>query len=108
MIGKWKTPQARQRSLMALADSRACGKSNRWRGQIARGKHCHPLVNRLVDLLNEDMISMDEAGRRAGLNGRTISDWRKTRNPSFRDLEAAFNTLGYDLRPVKRREKIAA
>lgn len=69
----------------------------RWRGKIPQPKHCHPLVRRLIDLMNTDRTTTAEVAYRAGFRPRTVSCWRYNRMPRLDNFEAALNVLGYRL-----------
>lgn len=94
-------PDGRRRQLLALADG--MGRGKRWRGRLAVPTNAHPLVRELFEIMNEQHVAMRDAGKRAGVQFATISDWRYRANPSIVTLGAVLNVLGYELKIVKRK-----
>jgi hypothetical protein len=75
----------------------------RWRGKIPIPDHAHPLVRRLIELANQDQTTMGEVAVRAGLQPKTVCNWRYRNSPRIGDYEAAVNALGYEIKIVERR-----
>lgn len=74
----------------------------RWRGKLPIPQHCHPLVRRFVQELNEQQTTIREVAERAQFQPGTISDWRYFREPRLSDFEAVLNVLDLEL-VIKRR-----
>lgn len=74
----------------------------RWRGKLPIPKHCHPLVRRFFEELNEQQTTVTEVAERAPFRRGTISDWRYRKEPTLSNFEAALNVLDLEL-VIKRR-----
>jgi hypothetical protein len=72
--------------------------------KLKHSKHCHPLFNKLVDIMNQEQCSIDRLSKAVGMSRATFTYWRFVNTPSLTLLEACFNYLGYDLKPVRRKE----
>lgn len=57
--------------------------------------NAHWAVKRLFELIEEHQIPLADLARRTGIARETIGSWRYNGNPTFANLEAAFNALGY-------------
>lgn len=75
----------------------------RWRGQIPIPDHCHPLVKRYLEILNEEDTTLKEAAKAAGLSPGTMTGWRYRATPTILNFEAALNAMDYELKIVKRK-----
>lgn len=62
----------------------------------------HPLVKVLFEEMNRQNIGLTEMSDRSGYTTQCIKDWRTRYSPNIRSLEACFNVLGYELKPVAR------
>lgn len=62
----------------------------------------HPLVKVLFEEMNRQKIGLTEMSDRSGYTTQCIKDWRTRYSPNIRSLEACFNVLGYELKPVAR------
>ena len=76
----------------------------RWRGKLPIPAHVHPLVRQLFEALNWERTTLTELAARAGVQRRTISDWRYRRRPTIDLLDAAFNALDRQLVVQRVRE----
>lgn len=95
--GRWKSQEAKNRSLVSLALGR---RDARWRGNLTIPEHAHPLVRQLFELMNQEMIVMRDIAPKAGIQPCTISTWRYRSAPTLPLFQAALNALGYDLKIV--------
>lgn len=86
--------------------AKLCGNRHgtRWRGKLVIPESCHPLVRKLLEIMNRDMTCMREVERRAGLRPGTIGGWRRRSSPQLVNIEACFNVLGYGLTVKEKRE----
>ena len=57
----------------------------------------HPLVVRLVELMNENEVDTIDLCESAGVSHTSIHSWRIKSNPNIANLEAVLNVLGYGL-----------
>ncbi len=96
-LGRWHSEESRLRSANSGRVNLINHRGERWRGKLSPGPKAHPLIKQLFTLMNEHQTTMVELGERVGLGRQTISGWRYNRTPNLRDIEAAFNALGYDL-----------
>lgn len=62
----------------------------------------HPLVKRLYEEMNTQGVDLHEMSHRSGYTVDCLKDWRTRSSPNIRSLEACFNVLGYELKPVAR------
>lgn len=76
----------------------------RWRGQIPIPPHAHPLVRRLIEILNEEETTVKEAAKRANASPATVCNWRYRSVPRLDMFEAVLNSMDYELKIVKRAE----
>lgn len=67
-------------------------------------EHAHPLVRRLLHIMNEQRASIPLVDKRAGLGRDVIRNWKTRTIPRVDNLEAAFNVLGYELTIRPKRE----
>jgi DNA-binding phage protein len=67
-------------------------------------EHAHPLVRHLFMAMNHERIGLMDVAERAGIARNTLQGWCAKHNPRVGDLDACFNVLGMELRPVYRRE----
>lgn len=72
--------------------------------RLKHSKHCHPLFNKLVDAMNQEQCSIDQLSKAVGFSRASFTYWRWKSVPSLPILVACFNYLGYDLKPVRRKE----
>jgi hypothetical protein len=56
--------------------------------------HAHPLVRKLWEVMNQEMLGPADVAERAGLCRDALIGWRTRRTPRIHDLEACFNVLG--------------
>ncbi len=61
----------------------------------------HPLVRRLYQEIIRQQVPVAVVCEKAGLPYCRFRDWRTRVSPKIVDLEAAFNVLGYTLKPVE-------
>lgn len=99
--GRWKTQEAKNRSMVSLALGRA---RSRWRGNLSIPEHCPPLVRQFFEIMNNEMVSLCDIGPKSGIQYDTISNWRYRSSPTLVLFQAALNALGYDLKIVKLRD----
>lgn len=59
-----------------------------------------PLVRRLFLEMNAQRCSAQLLAERAGVNRNVIKDWRTRTVPNVRNLQAALNVLGLELKIV--------
>lgn len=102
--GRFKTPETRQKSLDALRQSDGL----RWRGRLNVPTHCHPLVKRLYQLMNENGKQLGEMADECNISRTTLWGWAHQRMPVVDMLDAAFNSLGYRLMAVPIPEEAVA
>lgn len=69
----------------------------RWRGKLPIPDRAHPLVREFIALLNMTQTTLTEVSQRAGIRRSTISAWRYKHVPRLPELQAALNTIGYEL-----------
>lgn len=101
-FGHWLTAESRARSLRTAVANLELGRTRRWRGRIPIPKRVHPLVRRFFEILNEEHTTIAEVAERSGIRRVTLSEWRYKRTaPHLTLMIAAFQCVGYDLRPVK-------
>lgn len=62
----------------------------------------HPLVKRLYQEMNAQGVGLQQMSDRSGYTVDCLKDWRTRSSPNIRSLEACFNVLGYELKPVAR------
>lgn len=64
----------------------------------------HPFVRLLFEQMSERHISVAKLAKRSGLHESTIRDWRSglKYNPSLVNIEAALNSIGYQISVEKR------
>lgn len=79
----------------------------RWRGKLPIPQRAHPLVRELFAEMNRQMVTMRELGQRAGMRYQGLSAWRYNRNPYLPNFIAAANSLGLELRLVRKRDEAA-
>lgn len=96
--------ERRLTSIAAISNVvQASGADIRWRGKLPVSDHVDPLVQRLFEILNEQMTTIGEAADRAGISRQTFWNWRTSTNPRVGDLQAALNVMGYELVIRKRK-----
>ena len=86
-------------------DSRGRPRGGRWRGRIRIPPHAHPLVRRLIEIMNDQGVLRTEVAARAGLSICGMRDWGMRKSPQVVTLEAAANVLGYRLALVQIKGK---
>ena len=59
--------------------------------------HTHPLVRRFFDELAKTGLTDAYLARKAGLNRRSVNNWRRHCNPTLPNFAAALNALGLEL-----------
>ena len=64
--------------------------------------HVHPLVARLFAEIAKAGLTEAAAARKAGLNRRSVNNWRGHCNPNLPNFIAALNAIGLDLKIVPR------
>ena len=96
--------QQSYRQGVRIADSRH-GSDTRWRGKLPIPRHTSPQVRRLIEEANRQHTLLSELSAAAGLLPSTVSSWRYRTKPIIDNIEAAYNVLGYTLRPVPMREE---
>ncbi len=57
--------------------------------------NAHWAVKRLFELIEEHQVPLSSLAKRTGIARETIGIWRYSGNPTFANIEAAFNALGY-------------
>lgn len=67
-------------------------------------QRAHPLVRALFKEMNHHRIGVTDVAERAGIARNTFQGWCAKHNPRVGDLEACFNVLGMELKPVHRRD----
>jgi hypothetical protein len=102
-IGRWKTPEAKQRSLAALRKTSAFA-GKRWLTNKSIPEKAHPLVREFFRLLNDEQAHVIDVCRRSGIQRGTISSWRVRSHPAVGNFQAALNSIGYELviKPIIR------
>ncbi len=93
---------ATQDRILANLRRYACG-DRRWRGRLKIPSNCPPLVRRLFEIMNEHKVSMSDVARRAGTSYEVVSHWRSTHSATMALFEAAVNSVGYELKIVRKR-----
>jgi DNA-binding phage protein len=66
------------------------------RGPIVLTGEAHPLVRRMVDVMNAERTSFTEIAKRAGIDRSTIRTWDK-HLPRLDHFEAVLDALGLEL-----------
>lgn len=74
------------------------------RGRMPIPEHCHPLVRRFFEAMNEERALRREVSERSGLSPCAITDWRR-KVPRIDNFDAALNTLGLRLEIVEIEER---
>jgi hypothetical protein len=69
----------------------------RWRGRHLVPQHAHPLVRRMIELINQDGCTLEELASRSGVDSQTVNSWRSRKSPQLVTFEAMLNALGYRL-----------
>jgi len=69
----------------------------RWLGRIPIPAHCHPLVAKLIAIMNERKLSFRDLEEDSGVTRRAMAHWRYDRSPLVESLEAALNVTGHRL-----------
>ena len=64
--------------------------------------HVHPLVTRLFAEIAKAGLTEAATARKAGLNRRSVNNWRGHCNPNLPNFIAALNAIGLDLKIVPR------
>ena len=70
--------------------------------QITNG---NPVVRFLFEEMERQQIHEACMSERAGFHRDTLRKWRNTHQPRITDIEACLNLLGYELKPVRVRER---
>ncbi len=65
--------------------------------RIRKKTKANPLVNLLIEKMNEQGVGVVEMCREAGISRDTFSMWNRTVSPNLTSLEACLNVLGYRL-----------
>lgn len=99
-MGLSTEPAARARSLDNLELGRG---GARWRGKLPMPEKAHPLVRQFVEHANDQMTTLKDVARRAGMRRSTIGSWFTKSTPRVDMLEAALNVLGLELCIRKKR-----
>ena len=71
-------------------------------------------MRRLFALIAEHQVALDDLAERAGVGLTAISRWQANRTPIVHNLQAVFNSLGYQLyvkpigagRPVSQQDAV--
>ena len=79
------------------------GRHTRWYGNLKIPAHCHPLVRKLFEILNEQKCSSPEVSEKAGFNPDLIRKWGRMHSPDLAHFDAVLNVLGYRLTIVRER-----
>lgn len=87
---------------MASRAAVAASRSRRKPQTLRVPQNVHPLVSLVYEAMNAQRVGLQDTAARAGVDYRSISDWKSRKTPSLRNLEAVLNTLGFDLVAVKR------
>jgi hypothetical protein len=61
-------------------------------------EHSHPLVRRVFEEMNAQRYDTTALEAAAGVSASCIRSWRTRRTPRVDNLEAALNSLGFELR----------
>lgn len=65
----------------------------------------HPLIKMLCEEMNRQQCTQEQLAQRAGVDVRSFRRWKTNyRGAQFGSLEACWNALGYDLKPVHIKE----
>lgn len=65
----------------------------------------HPLVEKLFEECEKQMISPIDVAKKIGAcDNCLLYKWRNHRNPDLILIIAAFNVLGFELKPVRKKE----
>lgn len=59
--------------------------------------NCPPIIRRLTEEQNFQRLGDRDLAERTGLAPETFKQWRARKAPTFPNLEAAFNALGFTL-----------
>lgn len=74
-------------------------------GKFIKPTNCHPLVKELFRIMRNKGVFSAELARISGIERATFTRWKTHNSPNLTNIEACFNSLGYDLVVVKRKEK---
>lgn len=94
----WKTAESRAAAVQRLRVGRLSRECT-WR-PIRIPQRCHPLARRLFELMNEQQATLTQVAAAIGATRECFYGWRYRSTPQLTTLIAAFNHLGYDLRPM--------
>jgi hypothetical protein len=67
-------------------------------------QHAHRLVRDFTEILNAERITLNEIERRAGISRCVMHKWRIRSNPTIAMLDAALNSIGYELKIVRAKD----
>lgn len=64
----------------------------------------HPLVRRLIDLMNHEQMGVLDLSERSGINKNTMKEWRTRTVPTLDNFDACLGVLGYQLTITRKKE----
>jgi transposase-like protein len=73
--------------------------------RLTSPQSAHPLVRKLVDLMNHEQMGLLDLADRSGINKNTIKDWRTRTVPTLDNFDACLSVLGYELTVTRKKEK---
>lgn len=68
-----------------------------WRFQQSIPPHCPPLVRQLIEHMNATGQTIDDVCAKAGINRKSLQEWKHRGSPRLGNFEALCNAAGLDL-----------
>ena len=62
----------------------------------------HPLVRRLLEEIKASKLTCQDVLAAAGIDRGATHKWKRSQTPTLRNIEAAFNALGFDVTVTRR------
>lgn len=72
--------------------------------KLGAPRRAHPTVRFLFRQIAFQQTTLLDVAERSGIDRATISSWRYTRSPNLANIEACLQVLGYELKPVPRKD----
>ncbi len=64
-----------------------------------------PLIRRMMQIVKEQQAALIDISKRSGISYATIRSWPSQRRvPNILNFEAVINSLGYEIKIVRRKE----
>lgn len=73
--------------------------------KIKPATKAHPLVRRLIELMNEEQCEIETLCKKVGISRTTFTQWRTIHTPRLDIIEACFTYFGRKLIDVPVKEK---